>query len=1735
MSEPWEDFASGATTATAPSSDAPPWEDFQNEALSKSVSLKQDPNLVSTISGGTKGGGLNLQPFTKADLPDASDIGELYQDVSRPAVKLPKFTIDPKDSKIDAVAKSAANLIVSVPEFMESPLGVATAGSASVLPKVVAALFLGDTAKNVVEGSKEAGKNWDEMTDAEKAATATDLAGQTVLAAAMAHGAAGGVADAVDTRVNPAGMLARELNRTKPKMGPTAAPATIVANSDSPWEDFKQPEAPPAPTEAIAKPTEETAPPTEEAKSPVDTLGEGIDFANIQKPHLVGIEAGLNLTPDDVPALKERQKGVSDAMVKAAETGEDFQPLFGEATFLGGAIEAANKKGPNWDLYQKMQAEKSSPPPEAIPTAPTETVPQAGLATPNLTPTAAGESLPTPDSPDLLTHGDEVQAILPNGSKVQGHIIGADDAGNSVLLQANGKTVTLPEKLTEAPDENTKPENVQAAETPPTRPVEEIPVGKPGEVQQPAENPLVENPGLPPQETAGGVEANPNPVEPEPALVAMGADVHKSADAERGGGSPTAMKYRLIDEERQKRGLPPIAKPESVSDQASMDKAMAAIDQNPAAPEDLVKSLIAKPRSIDAWERMLLLVHKIGLRDAYERSAREGIQAYDDSTQFPDRKSDMVAHNVETARLSDLLSEVEQASRLSGSEQGRGLRALRVMANEDFSLAGLEMQRRAAKGFEPLTDAERAELVKTADDYRKSNDELQAHLTQRDQKISELEAQKTLAETQRTAEPPIEPHIRTLAESIMATLKTQGKSARERIAERKRQGRTYGTIIPIPVEELVDYSIIGAELLARASFKVADWTVAMKKEFGDALQPHFQQILEASKKRLSGMMSPSNAPKVIRALKTAPLPERQAEVLDGIRARFDSGKLDELTPLVQKLAKLAVEGGAKGWRAITDAVHAQLKQIVPELDYRDTMDAISGHGRFSQMAQDAVSKELRDAKSQINEIRKIQEVIAGEPVKPTGLKREPPSDAKRRLTQLYEEMKRRFGVVVTDPAVQLRSALQARKTYYENRISDLQHEIDAKKRTLKVKTPSPTDAALESLKAEYDRVKVEHDKIFGDRTLTDEQRLKMAMGGVERQIADFDRRIKESDFSSKKTRAVKDTPELAAAKARRDALKEQFQQMRDLDEHYAREEGAKQLEKQKAALEKAIAEKEKQIASRDVTPVAQKVNRPMLPELEMAKQRMELLNKQIRELRNPTKSPEERALQAFKTRTVNRIAELESKIASGDVAPNPKRKPPVVDREAQELTAKKEAVVKKFKSAQKKYELDHKPRMERIFDFLSNVRRFSVLSGVHVLGKLAAYSVTKVPVMAATEGLAGIARHVPFVKEVAARAPTEGTARIDLLAKSIAKGLTQGFKDAYEMATKGQSQLKSAFSTRVENPYAWYMIPQLIHEIIKSPLRRTAFELSLSKRMAFGEAHGVDVTDPLVQLAYSKDAYLDADRTLLLEQNRMANGVRGLFKQLENPDKATGKTPPIGKFLATVGRIEFPILTVPFNFVKQTLMSAFGLVSGSYKLHQAFANGIETLKPEEADAIMRHLKYGTIGGAILLYGFFDGWNNGANGTFGGYYQPGKKRTDKETPFSGMKVEGHNVPGFILHNPMLAVGQFGHTIGAIANTKLKHDTQTHGVTAGTVAAMMGLLNDSPLGRQVELVSQLSDPRSMDWALGEHIKGLLIPQLMNEIAQFGDKNAAGKVVQRDPKTILQHIETGIPGLREKIPKK
>ena len=288
-----------------------------------------NPNAAGGFNYGgqnqPQGGGLHLDGFTRNDLPDSESVHQVLDDLSRPAVPLPKFTVDPQGSKTAAVAKTAANLVISLPEFAESPLGAASIASGTVLPRTVAGLFLADTAKNTVQSAGELGKNWDAMTPAERAAASTELGGQALLAAALAHGATRPGGNAVE--------LARALADTKPTL-PASVEIPPLTEPVPEWARNRPVQTPERPAENLSAPSEPLpqTPPATPPQAEVATPAPSTAPAALDS-RLLPVE----LTDKEIEAMRpavqtERAPDVLDDIEAVAGGAVKFDaPDFGQA------------------------------------------------------------------------------------------------------------------------------------------------------------------------------------------------------------------------------------------------------------------------------------------------------------------------------------------------------------------------------------------------------------------------------------------------------------------------------------------------------------------------------------------------------------------------------------------------------------------------------------------------------------------------------------------------------------------------------------------------------------------------------------------------------------------------------------------------------------------------------------------------------------------------------------------------------------------------------------------------------------------------------------------------------------------------------------------------------------------------------------------------------------------------------------------------------------------------------------------------------------------------------------------------------------------------------------------------------------------------------------------------------------------------------------------------------------
>lgn len=347
--------------------------------------------------------------------------------------------------------------------------------------------------------------------------------------------------------------------------------------------------------------------------------------------------------------------------------------------------------------------------------------------------------------------------------------------------------------------------------------------------------------------------------------------------------------------------------------------------------------------------------------------------------------------------------------------------------------------------------------------------------------------------------------------------------------------------------------------------------------------------------------------------------------------------------LIEKLARLIVELGERDRDVVVKAVHKFITQLYPSMTEAQVRDAISGYGDFKQIKKDAVSVALRDIKTQLQLVAKIEALNQGVAPLKTGFERQEMSDEARQLTQQYNELKKSLNITVTDPARQLKSALAAIKTRLKNSIKDLEKQIATKTKIVKTKADQPSDAETVALTAQRDAIKEQFNAIFGKPKMTEAQRAEAARRAVERSIADLERRIKEADFV-RDQKKQSESPALSALRARRDDLLATFKELATLDPDAIADKEARELAQVKKRLTKRNAELRDKIAKRDFHKKAKKPGPKLDAEAQSLQLAVNTLQDSFREQVNEIRGIE---------RLTKSNADMRQMLTTGNVPPKP--------------------------------------------------------------------------------------------------------------------------------------------------------------------------------------------------------------------------------------------------------------------------------------------------------------------------------------------------------------------------------------------------------------------------------------------------------------------------------------------------
>ena len=539
------------------------------------------------------------------------------------------------------------------------------------------------------------------------------------------------------------------------------------------------------------------------------------------------------------------------------------------------------------------------------------------------------------------------------------------------------------------------------------------------------------------------------------------------------------------------------------------------------------------------------------------------------------------------------------------------------------------------------------------------------------------------------------------------------------------------------------------------------------------------------------------------------------------------------------------------------------------------------------------------------------------------------------------------------------------------------------------------------------------------------------------------------------------------------------------------------------------------------------------------RQQIKDLSKRIRQTDQDFQKHEASRLKAYKTRLKKGIEEYKSRVALGDLSPKPKPEPVELDLEGEILKAAHERAKQEFETMVVKERYKQQNWYQKGMNTLVKWRRGFLLSSPITLGKLTAAAGWRIATTTAEEGVGTVLSKIPGFSKVAEDAPRYGAGSMKALSHSIAAAWSQGAKDAWQLLKTGKSNLDVIYGRGKDPAVAEYDVLNRsvidffgsIHGALKSPVKRFEFTLSLEKRIDHAMRHEVDVTNPLVQTRLAMEAYKDANRSIFLQDNMLSDAFKRGLSAFEQTDKTTKKQPLAGKAFATAAKIALPIVKVPTNIAGEAFEYATGLETGSYQLARALHSGVDKLTPAQKDLIMRHLQKGLLGTGGLLLGYFGAEN------VGGYWQPGDKRPASDVKAGDVRVFGAELPQWALHIPLMETVQLGATVRRVAESKFrKKDKDVVGLGEGIWAGLLGLTEEVPFARETTEVGKIfgGGPEGR-YARDEFVKGLAVPQLLQFIATRTDKDAKGQPIARKPDTLLEHLETGIPGLREKVPER
>lgn len=661
----------------------------------------------------------------------------------------------------------------------------------------------------------------------------------------------------------------------------------------------------------------------------------------------------------------------------------------------------------------------------------------------------------------------------------------------------------------------------------------------------------------------------------------------------------TSIKNEVVNELRIRRGMPELDDVAAQTQQEWLDRATGMLAADPGLGDRIVKEINNKARNLSNAE--------VAVMQIYYRQVNNQLEEASNRLFAADDAGDPVAKaraQAETDLIMEQLAEIEEATKAAGREWGRAGVARQIVLEKDFSLAAILRKARVANAGNPLSAEQQAEMA-----------ELARQVAELEGKLAKAEQEKLDLERQLNVERGIEEDKKQVKKTVRKSAARQ-KATAAVTAFKKKFASIFGSSGSTDTLQQTEEERMAEE---------AEAVVMAYVELGVY---SFGEFMANVRKDLGGEMP------VQARVAFATAWENAKSVGEIPTPEIDRDNLSGMTRLARRIQRALVESGITERDEVVDAVHESLQELDPSITRRETMDALSGYGQYTLLADGEIERIIRDINGQLQQLAKLEDMRAGQAPAKTGGERRTPSDEERRLIQEVNEAKRRGGFQVTDPAAQLKTALEAAKTATRNRISDLEHEIKTRERIVRTRTEMTPDQELEDLRKRRDALLEVHKGLFPKPGATMAQRIAAANRAVDKAIADIEEQLRTGDVSPKKgQKEPVVTPELEAKRARLEALREQRDAIRALQNPKMTPE--QRAEKAyKANLLKQIADYRDRMIKSDFDPKPKKEPRQLSQEELNLKRQLEEVKQEFfskaADYRLANMSPEERLWDAAK-------------------------------------------------------------------------------------------------------------------------------------------------------------------------------------------------------------------------------------------------------------------------------------------------------------------------------------------------------------------------------------------------------------------------------------------------------------------------------------------------------------------------